>query len=718
MNKLKYFTKASVILIGLTAISCTMNTSVENNSKIKYPETKKVDTVDVYFGHKVADPYRWLEDDNSEETKKWVEAENKVTGEYLSKIPFRKDIEERLRQLLNYPKQSQPFEKAGKYFFYQNNGLQNQSVLMVKDSLNGEARILLDPNTLSEDGTVSLAGIDISKDGKYLIYSIAKSGSDWNEIFVKNIETGENLPDHIEWVKFSELSWYDNGFFYSGYDAPKENKALTQANKFHKLYYHKLGTSQTEDKVIMQNEKDETLMFTGHVTDNQKYLIVSEEKLGTRGNKILIKNLKNNSNFYSINDNYTNRLYVAENIDDNFYVVTNEDAPKNKLILLKEGQKTSNGKEIIPESDNVIDGVSFAGDKLFVKYMKDAHSLISAYNYEGKYLYDIQLPTIGTASLPSGKPGKNLAFYTFTSFTYPSVIYKYDVKNNKSEIYYKSKIDFDIENYETKQVFYTSKDGTKIPMFIVHKKGLKLDGNNPTLLYGYGGFNISLTPSFSVTRLILLENGGVFAMANLRGGGEYGEEWHQAGTKLNKQNVFDDFIYAAKYLIDNKYTNPEKLAIQGGSNGGLLVGAVTNQRPDLFKVALPAVGVMDMLRYHKFTIGYAWVSDYGSSEESEESFLNLLSYSPLHNISDTTEYPAIMVMTADHDDRVVPAHSFKYAATLQEKYKGENPVLIRIEHKAGHGAGKPIEKIIEEYADIYAFMFYNLGVTPKYNKKN
>ena len=704
--------KIALPILGIAFLfACNPTQKTEETMKLTYPKTKKVDTVDVYFGTKVADPYRWLEDDNSEETKAWVKEENKVTDDYLAKIQFRDKIAKRLTKLMDYPKQSAPFENGGKYFYYKNNGLQNQSVLMVQNSLEDTAEILLDPNSLSDDGTVSLAGIDVTDDGKYLVYSIARSGSDWNEIYVRDIETKKDIDEHLVWVKFSGISCYDGGFYYSGYDEPKDGDALTQANQFQRLYYHKIGTAQADDKIIMEDKENPLTMYGGSVSEDKHFLFVYQGELGTKGSIVYGKDLtKENSEFIKLNNEYGYDWYIVENIGNTLILKTNENAPKGKLMKLKFGEQSYNdAEEFIPEKDLVLDGTSFAGGKMFLSYMKDAQSKIEAYDLDGKYLYDVKLPAIGSASLPSGKKDKDIAFYSFTSFTYPSVIYKYSVSENKSEIFYKSEIDFDIEDYETKQIFYESKDGTKIPMFIVHKKGIKLDGNNPTLLYGYGGFNISLTPSFSVTRLIWLENGGVFAMANLRGGGEYGEDWHDAGTKLKKQNVFDDFIAAAKYLIKEKYTNPEKLAIQGGSNGGLLIGAVINQQPDLFKVALPAVGVMDMLRFHKFTIGSAWVYDYGSSDD-EEQFKYLLGYSPLHNISDTANYPAVLVTTADHDDRVVPAHSFKYIATLQEKYKGNNPVLIRIESKAGHGGGKPTDKVIEEYADIYSFIFYNMGI--------
>ena len=571
---------------------CNTAEKPQEKMSIKYPDTKKVDTVDVYFGNKVADPYRWLEDDNSDETKAWVKAENEVTQKYLSQIPFVGKVQDRLRKLMDYPKRSAPFYDGGKYFYYKNDGLQNQSLLMVQNDIDAEATVLLDPNKLSEDGTVALANIAVSTDGKYLVYSVSKSGSDWNEIYVRDIETAKDIDEHIEWVKFSGLSWYDNGFYYSGYDAPKEGKELTGANKFHKMYYHKLGTPQTDDKIVIENKEDASVMYVGAVTEDQRFLMVSEEKLGTRGNRVLVKDLtKENAEFIYLNEGFNNRVSLSQNIGDDLYIFTNDSAPNNKLIKININN-LEEVTEIIPEKKEVLDGVSFVNGKLFANYMKDAHNKLEVYDYSGKYLYDIELPAVGTVGTPHGKIDQNIVFYTFTSFTYPSTVYKYNVEENKSEVYYKSKIDFNTDEYVTKQVFYPSKDGTKIPMFIVHKKGVKLDGNNPTLLYGYGGFNISLTPSFSVTRLILLENGGVFAMANLRGGGEYGEEWHQAGTKLNKQNVFDDFISAGEYLIKQGYTSNEKLAVQGGSNGGLLVGAVTNQRPDLMRVALPAVGVM------------------------------------------------------------------------------------------------------------------------------
>ncbi len=703
MKKIVYL----LILIVLIAMSsCT-----KHQKRLKYPKTKKVNQVDNYFGTKVSDPYRWLEDDNSKETAEWVKAENKVTFDYLSKIPFRDKIRKRLTEVWNYPKLSAPFKKGNLYFFFKNNGLQNQYVLYVQDSLNGEPKVLLDPNKLSKDGTVALAGLDVSKHGKYLAYSIARSGSDWNEIFVKDINTGKNLTDHIEWVKFSGISFYKQGFFYSRYNAPEKGTELLNANKFQKVFYHKIGTDQSKDLLIYQNLKNPKRMYGASVTEDGRYLCLSETET-TSGNALYVKDLtKKNSKFIKLAEGFDYDYFVVNDLNNKLLVITNYKAPKYKLISID--PYTKKRKDIIPEKEDVLKNCSLIAGKLVTSYMKDAHSKIEVYNLDGSSDYEIKLPGIGTCSGLIGKKDENIAFYTFTSFTTPAIVFKYYFKTKKSEIYSKPKVKFNPDEYVTEQVFYKSKDSTKIPMFIVHKKEIKKDGNNPTLLYGYGGFNISLTPYFSARRVVWIENGGIFAVANLRGGGEYGEEWHKAGTKLNKQNVFDDCIAAAEYLIKHKYTSPKKLVLKGGSNGGLLVGAVINQRPDLFKVAIPEVGVMDMLRYQKFTIGYAWAGDYGTSDDSIQ-FYNLIKYSPLQNIKENVEYPDVMAITADHDDRVVPAHSFKYIATLQEKYKGNNPVLIRIETKAGHGGGMPTSKQIDEYTDIWSFIFYNLGVKPKY----
>ncbi len=701
-----------ILSIVLIINACTQTGMVEQ--AFTYPETKKVDTVDIYFGTKVYDPYRWLENDTSEEVAEWVKAQNQLTFAYLDSISFRNKIKERLTQIWNFPKISAPFKKGNKYFVYKNDGLQNQSVLYVKEGIDGEEKILLDPNTLSDDGTVALSGLGMSKDSKYMAYSIARAGSDWNEIFVIDIKTGQLLDDHLMWVKFSNIAWYKDGFYYSGYTAPEKGKEYSNKNEYHKLYYHKLGTPQSDDIIVMQNKEYPLRMYVADVTDDERYLIIYEENAGDKGQAIYMKELETkNNDFKTIISDFDNDYSIIGNNGSTIYIRTNNNAPKYRLVSFDyENYKEGEFKDILPENDNVLKSVTMAADKFVAIYMKDAYNIIHIFDYSGKFINEIELPTLGSVTF-NGNKDDNIAFYTFTSFTYPNVVYKYDMDKYESSKYSSLEIDFNINDYQTEQIFYESKDGTKIPMFIVHKKNIKLDGTNPTLLYGYGGFNISLLPRFSIARLIWLENGGVYAVANLRGGGEYGEKWHEAGTKLNKQNVFDDFIAAAEYLIENKYTSPEKLVIQGGSNGGLLVGACVNQRPDLFKVALPAVGVMDMLRFQKFTIGWGWVSDYGSSDDSIQ-FNNLIKFSPLHNIKENVEYPAILVTTADHDDRVVPAHSFKYIATLQEKYKGKNPVMIRIAVKAGHGGGKPTSKIIEETADIYAFTFKNLGITPKY----
>ncbi len=681
-------------------------------SQIKYPETQQVDVVDDFHGVKVADPYRWLEDDNSEETKAWVEAQNKVTFEYLEKIPFRNKIKERFTEILNYPKYGAPFKEGSKYYFFKNDGLQNQSVLYVKNSLDSEEEIFLDPNKFSEDGTRSLTTLSFSKDGKSLVYGISSGGSDWNEFFVMNTETKENLSDHLKWIKFSGAAWKGDGFYYSRYPEPQGSK-LSSKNEFSKVYYHKIGTMQEEDILIYEDPSNPKRGFSSQTTDDERFLIIYQTE-GTSKNAFMVKDLtKENSEFIHIVKDFTNNYSVIDNLGDKLLVRTDFNALNYKLVLIDpQNPEKENWVDIIPEKKDVMQSVRIIGEKLLVRYLQDVAHHVYMFDLNGNPEGEIQLPGLGTLSF-SGRRDDNIAFYTFTSFTSPGTIYKFDVNTKLSELYKQIELEFDFDNYETKQIFYTSKDGTKIPMFIVHKKGLKLDGNNPTYLYAYGGFNISLLPSFSTSRLILLENDGVFALANIRGGGEYGEEWHRAGMLEKKQNVFDDFIAAAEYLIKEGYTNPNKLAIAGGSNGGLLIGAVINQRPDLFKVALPAVGVMDMLRFHKFTIGYYWVVEYGSSDNPEQ-FKYLYQYSPLHNIKEDLNYPATLVTTADHDDRVVPAHSFKYIATLQDKYKGENPVLIRIVTKAGHGTGKPTSKVIEEVADVWSFVFYNLGITPKY----
>ena len=701
LSKMKNFIFLFAILF---MISCA-------DQSIKYPVTQKEDVKDTYFETEVEDPYRWLEDDNSEETAEWVKAQNEVTFGYLETLPNRDKIKQRLTELMDYPKYGTPFKKAGKYFFFKNDGLQNQSVLYMTETLDGEPKVVLDPNTLSEDGTVAYSGGKISEDGKYLVYKISRSGSDWNEIFVKNIETGEMLEDHIMWVKFSGVSWYEDGFYYCGYDKPEEGSELSKANEFHKVYYHKLGTSQAEDQLIHHDKEHPKRNHGAGVTDDQRFMTLYASE-GTSGNSMKIKDLsKKGADYLTIMESFEYDFSLMENIKDDLYILTNYKAPKYRLIKIDINKPNEKDwVDIIPEKENVLESVSFVGGKIVAQYMKDAWSKVEVFEYDGTFSHAIELPGIGTAGSFSGKKEDPVAFYSYTSFNTPGEIYKYDFETGKSSLHYRPEVKFNPDDFVVKQEFYESKDGTKVPMFIVHKKGVELNGENPTLLYAYGGFNISLTPSFSTTRVVFIENGGVFAMPNLRGGGEYGEKWHKAGTKLQKQNVFDDFIAAAEYLIDKKYTNNDKLAIFGGSNGGLLVGAVTNQRPDLYKVALPAVGVMDMLRFHKFTIGWAWAGDYGTSEDSKEMFEYLYGYSPYHNIKAGTEYPAVMVTTADHDDRVVPAHSFKYIARLQEMQAGKAPVLIRIGVKAGHGAGKPTSKVIEEYADKWTFMFHHLGV--------
>ncbi|NLA23989.1 MAG: S9 family peptidase [Bacteroidales bacterium] len=705
---------AFMSLIAIALVSCKSGGDFKT-IELKYPETKTEDVSDDYFGTLVNDPYRWLENDTAADTEEWVIEQNKVTQAYLTNIPFRKKIQERLTNLWDYPKESAPMKKGEKYFLYKNNGLQNQSVLFYKHGLDGEEIELLDPNTLSDDGTVSLSRTAVSKDGKYLAYSVSRGGSDWQEVFVRDIETGEDLNDHIQWVKFSGISWFGDGFFYSRYPEPAKGSELSGVNENNKLYYHKLGDPQAKDKLVYEDRENTDRSFSASVTEDEKYLIIYATE-STSGNALYFKDLSvENSEIKIIEEKFENDFSVIGHYDSKLLVYTNENAPKYKLISIDPTKTDKKHREdLLPEGEGVLQGVSVFGDRIIANYMIDAHSVIKLYNAKGEYIDDIDLDFIGSFSGFGGENSETETFYTVTSFTTPATIYKYDIFNNKSEVYKNAEIDFDASEYETEQVFYESKDGTKVPMFIVYKKGIALNGNNPTLLYGYGGFNISLTPNFSVARLLWLEQGGIFVMANIRGGGEYGEDWHKAGTLMQKQNVFDDFIAAAEYLIGKNYTSPKRLAIQGGSNGGLLVGAVANQRPDLFAVTLPAVGVMDMLRYHLFTIGRYWATDYGTSADSKEMFDYLYKYSPVHNIPEGVEYPACLVTTGDHDDRVVPAHSFKFIANLQAKYKGERPMLIRIETNAGHGAGKPTDKIIQEYADIYAFIFYNMKYTPIY----
>jgi len=672
-----------------------------------YPEVKKDSISDDYFGTTVTDPYRWLENDTSAETAEWVKAQNEVTFDYLSQIPYRQEIEDRLTKLWNYEKVGSPFKQGDYYLMYKNDGIQNQSVLYYQKGLDGKQEVLLDPNKLSDDGTASINGMGFSDDSKYMAYGISRAGSDWVEINVMNLESKEKLADVVNWVKFSGISWEKDGFYYSAYDQPTEGSDYSGKNEFHKVYYHKLGTEQVVDKLIYEDKEHPQRNVGAGVTDDEKYLEVSTSE-STNGNTLMLKNLETDGELITLVDNFDTDNYVIDHLGEGkFLVQTNYEAPNNRICLVDINEPLQNQwQDFIPEKDYVLRGVSIAGGKIIASYMKNVQSKIEIYDLEGKYLYDIELPGIGIAGF-SGKKKENTAFYSFSSYTYPTTIFKYDIENNASEVFFKPESPFKSEEYVTNQIFFKSKDGTEIPMFITHKKGIELDGNNPTFLYGYGGFNISITPRFSVINTVFLEQGGIYAVVNLRGGSEFGEAWHKAGWRLNKQNVFDDFIGAAEYLIANNYTSSGKLAVHGRSNGGLLAGAIMTQRPDLMKVAIPGVGVLDMLRYHKFTIGWAWAGEYGSSEQDEANFKNLYAYSPLHNVKDGTAYPATMVVTADHDDRVVPAHSFKFISELQAKHKGENPVLIRVDVDAGHGAGKPTEKVIEEWADVWSFVLWN-----------
>ncbi|BAY85781.1 prolyl oligopeptidase [Calothrix parasitica NIES-267] len=702
---------ACTFLYHVTVPSSQKNMSAE--VKLNYPDSRKGQQVDNYHGIEVADPYRWLENPDSEETIAWVKAQNKITFNYLKQIPARDDIKKRLTKLWDYEKYGIPFREGNRYFYFKNNGLQNQSVLYTLKNLDDKPEVLLDPNKLSEDGTVALSGTSISDDGKYLAYGISIAGSDWQEWKVRNIETGEDLKDHLKWIKFSGASWTNDskGFFYSRYDEPNEQTKLEDVNYYQKLYYHQLGQPQSEDTLIYERSDEKEWGFNGNVTEDGRYLIISVW-LGTDSkNLVFYKDLTNSSSeVVELISEFESSYSFIDNDGKIFYFQTDLNAPRGKVIAINiENPQQENWQEIIPQTQETLESVGTINNQFVAEYLKDARSQIKIYDFKGAFVREVELPGIGSVGGFNGKNSDTDTFYVFTSFTTPGTIYRYDMVTDKSTVFREPKVDFNADNYETKQIFYKSKDGTQVPMFIVHKKGIKLDGNNPTYLYAYGGFNFSLTPSFSVSSLIWMEMGGVYVVANIRGGGEYGEEWHQAGMKDKKQNVFDDFIAAAEWLIDNGYTKSEKLAIAGGSNGGLLVGACMTQRPDLFGAALPAVGVMDMLRFHKFTIGWAWVPEYGSSENPEE-FKTLYAYSPLHNLKPGTAYPATLITTADHDDRVVPAHSFKFAAALQAAHDGEAPVLIRIETKAGHGAGKPTAKIIEEVADKWAFLVKNLGV--------
>ncbi|MDO5105045.1 prolyl oligopeptidase family protein [Capnocytophaga sp.] len=695
----------------LLAVACNQPEKQPSTEKITYPQTKKVDTTDVYFGAEVKDPYRWLEDDRSEETAQWVKAQNEVTFGYLKKIPYREVIQKKLEKIWNYEKIGAPFKEGDYTYYYKNDGLQNQSVLYRKDK-DGKEEVFLNPNEFSKDGTTSLGGLSFSKDGSLLAYLISEGGSDWRKLIVIKTQTKEVVGDTLVDIKFSGASWNGNdGFYYSSYDKPKGSE-LSAKTDTHKLYYHKLGTAQKDDKLIFGGTPEQKYRYvSGEISDDGKFLFISGAN-STSGNKLFVKDLsKPNSDFVSITETFDNDTQVIDSKGGKLFLITNLNAPNKRLVSVDASNpKPANWKDIIAETENVL-SVSLAGDYFFAKYIVDAVSKVKQYDYEGKLIREVALPGVGSAGGFSAKKEDTDAYFSFTNYNTPSKIYKIDLKSGNYDLYWEPKIDFNSDNYESKQVFYTSKDGTKVPMIITYKKGTPLNGKNPTILYGYGGFNISLTPSFSVSNAVWLDNGGVYAVANLRGGGEYGKKWHDAGTKMQKQNVFDDFIAAAEYLIAQKYTSSEHLAIHGGSNGGLLVGATMTQRPDLMKVALPAVGVLDMLRYHTFTAGAGWAYDYGKADDSKEMFEYLKAYSPVHNVKEGIQYPATMVTTGDHDDRVVPAHSYKFAAELQSKQSGNNPVLIRIETNAGHGAGTPVSKIIEQAADMQAFILWNVGVT-------
>ena len=709
--------KSTLLIMGsiITLMGCNPKPQPAERYSVKaYPETRKDTTVvDDYFGTKVADPYRWLENDTSVETANWVKAQNEVTQDYLSHIPFRSALKDRLTELVNYERYGMPSKKHGRYIYSKNDGLQNQNVIYMQETLDGEPTVLLDPNALSDDGTVSLGGISFSNDGKYMAYTIQRSGSDWVEIYVKDMASLELLPDHIEWAKFTGASWYKDGFFYAAYDRPTEGKEFSNVNENHKIYYHKLGTAQDEDQLFYSNPAQPRYFHQVELTEDEHYMFLFESGQGA-GSTLWIRDMQDpKGKFVQIAFDMDYQYNPIDVINDTLYIFTNYNAPKGRICRVSaKTPQMENWVDVIPEGENVIAGINLAKGKMIVTYDKDAANHAYVYTMDGQQLHEIALPTYGAVGF-SSRYKEPEVFYAFTSFAFPTTIYQYNIDDNTSTVFRAPAIDFKSDDYVTEQVFVTSKDGTKVPMFLTYKAGLQKDGNNPTLLYGYGGFNITLNPGFSTSRLPFIENGGIYAQMNLRGGNEYGEEWHIAGTKLQKQNVFDDCIACAEYLIENKYTSADYLALNGGSNGGLLVGAVVNQRPDLFKVAVPQVGVMDMLRYHLFTIGWNWASDYGTSEDDEAMFKALYTYSPLHTIKSGADvhYPAIMVTTADHDDRVVPAHSFKYAATLQAAQTGDQPKIIRIDTKAGHGGGKPISKVLEEQADIYSFILYNMGLT-------
>ena len=697
----------------LSIAATAMLSSVDAVAQTAYPKAHKDNTVDVYFGEKVADPYRWLEDDMSAQTAEWVDAENAVTRKYLDNIPMRKNILKRLKETANYEKIGIPFKRQGKWYVYRNNGLQNQSVLYQMDSPTADAskqRVWLDPNTLSTDGTVALKGIYFSHNGRYMAYVISRSGSDWEEIYVKDCQTGRDIDDHIVWAKFTGATWLSDGFYYSAYDAPEKGRETSAKNSVQKIYYHKIGTPQSEDQLFFMNPTQPLRFYNVDIDHDEKVMTLNEGGMDN-GNNLYVRDLtKPNSQFIQMCSDTRFRYSTVETVGKKMYILTNAGAPKYRLMVADVDRPGYNDwKEVVPEGESVLTDVTFAADRMILQYSKDNCNQMYTYTTDGKRIGEIKLPTFGSTSA-SGMRGQKEVFYSFTSYTMPNTVYSYDLNTDKSTVWAAPKINFRSDDYKTDMVFYTSKDGTRAPLFITYKKGMKLNGRNPLLLYGYGGFNITYAPFFVSNYIPFLERGGIYVHAVLRGGGEYGEDWHVAGTKLQKQNVFDDFIAAAEYLINNKYTSSDRLAIQGGSNGGLLVGACMTQRPDLYQVCLPAVGVMDMLRYHKFTIGWNWAPDYGTSDDSKEMFEYLRAYSPLHTLKPGVKYPATLVSTADHDDRVVPAHSFKFAARLQECQAGSAPTLISIGKDAGHGGGKPLAKRLAEQADILSFTLWNMGI--------
>lgn len=721
MRNLLYVALALILLTRCGEENAPSETMSYDPIPVSYPTTEKVEVEDDYHGTTVTDPFRWLEDDNAEDTKAWVTAQNKVTNGYLEQIDFRDAIAERLTDLVNYPRLGAPFRVGDYYFFSKNDGLQNQSVIYYQQGLDGEPKVFIDPNALSEEGTTSIGLLGASKDNKYMAYSRSDAGSDWRKIYVREIASNTDLEDELEWVKFGGAGWFEDGFFYSRYPAPAPGEELSGNNQMHSVYYHRLGTDQSEDQLVYEDADNPSYYHYGGTTEDEDYFFMyaapGTDGFSTHYLKLTPGQVPNGDQIKTLFSGTENKSSIVYVEDDQFWVLTDIDAPNYRLIKLDPNQpEPENWTEVLPETENLLQSVGSGGGYLFANYLERATDRFYQMKPDGSARRPIELPGLGSAGGFGGNRDDEEIFYVFTSFTYPSTIFRYDVESGESTPFFEPELKFDPSEYVEKQVVYPSKDGTEISMFLVHRKGLELDGNNPTYLYGYGGFNISLTPTFSTMRMALLENDGVFAMPNLRGGGEYGEAWHEAGMLKNKQNVFDDFIAAAEYLIAEGYTNKNKLAIAGGSNGGLLVGAAMTQRPDLFAVAFPAVGVMDMLRYHKFTVGKGWIPEYGSSEDPE-MFPILKGYSPLHNLKDGTAYPATMVTTADHDDRVVPAHSFKFAARLQEAHQGENPVLIRIETDAGHGAGKPIGKVIEEQADIWSFFFQNTNSPVKYKVK-